>query len=344
MCDIEESIREEWIATPRFGVTIVSNTIERVKQIESFVKIINDTFIRKSVKGKIIAYLPEIKDVKEFICYAKNFLSEEWIIYNAIGESSTKNDKEFIKAEITTNYHILVACERYREGSDIKGIEMTAVMMRQTISAYILLQIVGRSLRLDYPKKEGWCLIMRPCDSDDTEDNVFESIVLNLMTFMSKSHVLSSYEIRTIVKNYFGDVSFNGKVYDTEETIKRIQSMYERQIFQKPKKERYEHIQKRNQDLKITSKRMYFESRDHQLFIEDPSSYFLNEWKSWYHFLGVDTTKFPKTKYDFISYCKTRNIASLDQLNDYELPFEPNECYQDWTSWEQEMQLENDIW
>jgi hypothetical protein len=181
---------------------------------------------------------------------------------------------------------------------------------------------------------------MRPSDSDDTEENVFESIVLDIMTFMGKSDVLSSHEIRSIVKKYFGDVSCNGKVYDTEETIKRIQSMYERQIFQKPKKERYEHIQKRNQDLKIISKRMYFESRDHQPFIQDPSSYF-DEWKSWYHFLGVDTTKFPKTKYDFIAHCKSQNITSLYE---YKLCFEPSECYPDWTNWEEEMQLENDIW
>jgi len=339
-CDVDESIREEWIATPRFGVSIVSNTVERVKQIEAFVEVIRNTFIRKNVKGKIIAYLPEIKDVKEFIRYAKEFLSAEWIIYNAIGDESTKNDKEFVNAEIDTHHHILVACERYREGSDVKGLEMTAVMMGQTISAYILLQIAGRALRLDYPQKEGWCLIMRPSESDDTEENVFESIVLDIMTFMGKSDVLSSHEIRTIVKKYFGDVSCNGKVYDTEETIKRIQSMYERQLFQKPKKERYEHIQKRNQDLKIISKRMYFESREHPPFIQDPSSYF-DEWKSWYHFLGVDTTKFPKTKYDFIAHCKSQNITSLSE---YELCFEPSECYPDWTNWEQEMQLENDIW
>jgi hypothetical protein len=57
----------------------------------------------------------------------------------------------------------------------------------------------------------------------------------------------------------------------------------------------------------------------------------------------MDITKFPKTKHDFISYCKSRHITSPDEL-DYGLPFEPNECYQDWTNWEQEMQLENDIW
>ena len=342
-CDVDESIREEWIATPRFGVNIVSNSVERLKQIEAFVKVINDAFARKNVKGKIIAYLPEIKDVKEFIRYAKEFLPEEWILYNAIGDSSTKDDKEFVQSEIGIHNHILVACERYREGSDVKGLEMTAVMMGQTISAYILLQIAGRALRLDYPEKEGWCLIMRPSGSDETEEHVFESIVLDIMTFMGKSDVLSSHEIRSMVKKYFGEVSCNGKVYDTEETIKRIQSMYERQLFQKPKKERYEHLRKRNQDLSITSKHIYFESKNHLPFIQDPSTYF-DEWNGWYHFLGVDTTIFPKTKYDFIEYCKDQNISSL---SDYTLKcgsFEPSECYQDWTNWEDEMQLENDIW
>ena len=92
---------------------------------------------------------------------------------------------------------------------------------------------------------------------------------------------------------------------------------------------------------------MYFESRDQTPFIQDPSSYFSNEWKSWYHFLGVDITKFPKTKDDFISYCKIRNITSLNEFNEidkYEMPFEPSEFYKDWTNWEQEMKLESDIW
>ena len=108
----------------------------------------------------------------------------DWHIYTAVEDADASDDDKFVKDIADGQPRILLACERYREGSDIKGLEMTAILMGNTIGANILLQIVGRALRNDYNGKEGWCVIVKPSDEGTTEDDVFDSIVLEIMEFI----------------------------------------------------------------------------------------------------------------------------------------------------------------
>ena len=340
-CDVEEAIKEEWIASPRFSIHVISDNTERDLQLQTFLKTIKQTFQQKNVTGKIIAYLPTRQDVKRIVQHAKT--DPYWNVYNAIDDIESKSDQQFVKA--INGIHILFACERYREGSDIKGLEMTVILMGKTICSYILLQIIGRALRLDYPKKEGWCMIMRPSDDGYTEEQVFDSIVLDIITFLDKSSNVSS--IRNMINSYFGEVSVNGKVYETDETISRIQAMYDRKMFQCPKKERYEQVQKRNQELKLLSKSMYMDSNSQPLYINDPSIYFDKVWISWYHFLGIEISQYPLTKEDFIQYCKSYSFDTFEEYitkTTHQPPLEPSELYKDWTSWDDEMKTDVMMW
>ncbi len=338
-CDVEQAISDGFIASPRFSVHVISDTTIRDVQLKSFLATIKDTISQKQKKGKIIAYLPFREDVKRIIHYAKE--DPFWHVYNAIGDPESDSDHLFVDASLTESMqiHVLFACERYREGSDIKGLEMTAVLMGKSICAYILLQIIGRALRLDYPQKEGWCMIMRPSEDGCTEEIVFESIVMDIMTFLDQASG-TAHDIRKIVHAYFGDVTVNGKVCDMEETIQRIQAMFDRKLFQRSKKERYEHVKKRNLELNITSKSMYYDSASHPSFIHDPPSYFEKEWKNWAHFLGKDTSTYPPTKNAFIDYCKNEGFESFDDYQSRTThcpPIEPSEMYNDWISWDDEM-------
>lgn len=105
-------------------------------------------------------------------------------IYLAIDDERT--DKYFVDSPADGAIRILFACDRYREGSDISGIEMTAVMIGNTISAYILIQIQGRSLRIDYANKEGWCLIVASCEEDETEQDVLDRIALDILSYLGE--------------------------------------------------------------------------------------------------------------------------------------------------------------
>lgn len=107
------------------------------------------------------------------------------------------------------------------------------------------------------------------------------------------------------------------------------------------KKENYSSIREINKSMNIKSKNEYFErAKEHPQFIKNPKEYFNDCWKSWYDFLGLDNSLFPRTKADCLRACKEQGIVSWDdykQKRDSSLPENPNELYEDFTNWDNEM-------
>ena len=357
-CDVDEAIQEGWIAQPRFGVHVLSNTLKRDIIIRSFVDIVHQSIIDKQSQGlwnggKVIVYLPTIKEV----CYAVSIAKEimpNWHIYTAVEDAfeMAQSDDTFVSDVADGTPRILFACERYREGSDIKGLEMTSILMGNIIAAYILLQIAGRALRNDYEGKEGWCVIVRPSDDGTTEDNVFDSIVLQIMEFIGTEDgtTPSTRKIKQVVEKFFGPVAINGKVYQVEETVQRIQAMYARKAFERADpKEKYDVICSFNRELGLTSREEYENVPFHPKYITDPKIYFKDQWISWYHFLGVDTSLFPQTKVEWTARCKQMGIQSwteYKQKNSPLLPSNPSEMYEDYTNPTKEFNEDEDeiVW
>lgn len=355
-CDVDEAILEGWIAQPRFGVNIMSNDVSRKMIVKSFVNAVRLAIIDKRDKGlwsggKIIAYLSLRSDVCEAVTMAKEVMPD-WHIYTAVEDADASGDDKFVSDDADGTPRILFACERYREGSDIKGLEMTAILMGNTIGANILLQIAGRALRNDYIGKEGWCVIVRPSDEGTTEDDVFDSIVLQIMEFIGKDDATAptKEKIKRLVDKFFGPVAISGKVYNIDETILRIQSMYARKAFERSDpKEKYEVIRALNRDMGLSSKEEY-ETRasEHSKYIDDPKVYFKDWWVSWYHFLGVDTSAFPQTKEEWSNICKQLGLTSWDQYKQKKsqhLPPNPGLMYEDYTNPIKEFDIEEQhIW
>jgi hypothetical protein len=349
-CDVDEAITEGWIAKPRFCVNIISNRASRKDVKRAFVDIVHQSILDKKAKGgwvggKVIAYLSSRAEVCDAVAFAKEQMSE-WHIYTAVDDADAAGDDAFVQDMADGQPRILFACERYREGSDIKGLEMTCILMGNTIGANILLQIAGRALRNDYEGKEGWCTIVRPSDEGTSEDDVFDSIILEIMEFMGKDTTTTppKQRIKQIVENFFGSVAISGKVYNVSETIHRIQSMYARNAFERSDpKEKYQVIRALNNDLGILSKDDYEQrASEHSKYIEDPKSYFNLYWVSWYHFLGIDTRAFPQTKHEWIRVCKCMGLTTWSeykQRNSSVLPTNPSEMYEDYTNWDKEFGL-----
>lgn len=353
-CDVDEAILEGWIAQPRFVINIMSNNMSREDIIYTFVNSIRLSILDKQSKGlwkggKVIAYLSFRTDVCNAVIIAKK-LMPDWHIYTAVEDADASDDDKFVKDIADGQPRILLACERYREGSDIKGLEMTAILMGNTIGANILLQIVGRALRNDYNGKEGWCVIVKPSDEGTTEDDVFDSIVLEIMEFIGKDDKTcsSKEKIKNVVENFFGPFAISGKIYNVAETIRRIQLMYSRKVFERSDpKEKYEVIRAFNKEMGLISKNDYTtRASEHPKYIEDPKIYFKNWWISWYHFLGVDTSAFPQTKSEWIRVCKDMNITSWSEYKKKcppTLPTNPGEMYEDYTNPDKEFGLEEEI-
>jgi hypothetical protein len=352
-CEVDEAIREGWIAQPRFGVHVLSNALNRDSIVRSFVDITYQSVLDKQMQGlwkggKVIVYLPTIYEVCQAISFAK-YIMPDWHIYAAVDDSRlAASDKLFLTDVADGQPRILFACERYREGSDIYGLDMTLVLMGETISAYILLQIAGRALRCDYPGKEGWCVVVRPSDDGTTEDDVFDSIVLDIVDLIGCDRNGDGVATRRIVENFFGSVSINGKVYCVEETIKRIQSMYARKAFEcADPKEKYHVIRDMNRQMGLRSRDEYESHADiHPKYIVDPRAYFKIQWVSWYHFLGIDTSLYPSTKSEWIRVCTDERIRSWSDYKgrcDKYLPTNPGEMYEDFTNWDKEFGSDEEI-
>ena len=76
-------------------------------------------------------------------------------------------------------------------------------------------------------------------------------------------------------------------------------------------------------------------STEHPKYIVDPKAYFKDQWVSWYHFLGVDTSAFPQTKTEWTARWKQMGIRTWTEYTKQKnphLPANPGEMYENYTN------------
>ena len=348
-CDVDEAVQEGWIAKPRFLVDILKKSDSRDVQLNSFLSAVAVRIQQRKDSnlwqgGKVICFIPSIRDTQYCIEHANEIIPDSKI-YGAI--DGHRNDDAFIDSPCDGTVRILFACERFREGSDVRGLEMTAVLTGNTIAAYLLLQISGRALRNDYEGKEGWTMIVRPSEDGTTEDDVYDSVLLHIIDFLSKRNKYESKEIERLVRMYF-HINRIGKGSSVEETVKRLQTLFvRRESMTRTHKEKYALVRDLNKEGNLRSKHQYYESEPRHLnFISKPDLYFKEHWIGWYDFLGVDTSLFPQTKAEWKQEVKKLGISTFDEyqkLNIQVLPEYPSEMYTDYTNWNKEFNIVDEI-
>jgi superfamily II DNA or RNA helicase len=353
-CDVDEAVKEGWIAKPRFiPAVILKNSRNAV--VQSYVEWIATCIAKRKElglwhTGKCIAYLPSIVDCQVATNYARQ-INPDWIVYAAVEGTEANGDDAFITDKVDGSVRIMFACERFREGSDIHGLEMTLVLMGASIAAYILLQIAGRALRQDYDGKEGWCCIMKPCEEGTTPEDVFDSIMLDIMELLSKGaegRKLTRNQIKELIATYTGTATVNDKIVDVEETTSRIQAIYMREAYERAApKEKYHIVRGINVELGLKSREEYTaRCAEHAKYIDKPKDYFKAHWTCWYDFLGLDTSVYPPTKADWARLCKEKgltNWSTYKATHDATMPENPSELYEEFTNWDKEIGVEEEI-
>lgn len=351
-CGIDEAVKEGWIAPPRYHISVLENNKDRKVLLEAYVCDVVRTMRSKQElgglrNGKVIAYIvSSVDDVQYAFQYAKtNYPTIEF--YSAI--SGQRTDTEFVGAPSDGTPRIMFVCQRYREGSDVRGVEMTSMLVGNSTAAYIVIQICGRGMRLDYHEKEAWIHIARPSEEGTTSEDVKNTILLDVLEFIGDKkdgEMMHRTDIENAVRIYFGDLRVNGVLSDIDDTIRHVQDLYvRREVGKCAPREKYHVIRNINRELGLKCKMNYLESKVHPAFVPDPKKYFEGCWTSWCDFLGIDTTSFPPTKSDFHQTCQERGIRSwgdYQQKRDSTLPEHPDEFYADWTSPSEEFPDEED--
>jgi len=317
-CDVEDAVKEGWIAKPRYVVSITPKNDDRAVELDAFLVSIKKTIAQKREAGqwkggKVIAFSPDsVEDVRYLANHATGVIPGA-LIYSAIDGERT--DEAFIKASADGTIRILFACQRFREGSDVKGLDMTCALVGNTTAVYILLQMCGRALRLDYEGKEGWCLIVRPSDQGTTEEDVLASIILDIIEFLGDSNKKREVkEIEPLIKTFLGEVSVSGSSLSLEETIKRVQAAYVRHLYIRQKKAveglSYKDLKTKVNDLGITSRSEYSEKSLINELPDIPSD--IRGWISWYDLLRATPDEKRMTLYDLQKFCTDNIITKKD--------------------------------
>jgi superfamily II DNA or RNA helicase len=344
---VERAVEAGWIAPPHFiAVSLKGNAILGfLHEIRAFLE------SRTFQKGKVIVYLEEKELVREAL---RQTAAWPWRRFQALGEDVGNagvigTDKDFVESEPTSIPQLLFACQKYREGSDISGIDAVAYLMGITSSAHIIEQIVGRAMRMDYDGKVATCLLARVQQEGETEDTVLEHVYLTMERMYPGMNPLAP---RNPYKKHPWSIEWesNGILLSAEESMMHLQNWYLRKEYSaSEQKEKYEVVQKMNAVIGIRSKYEYeMRKSEHPKYIEDPKRYFRDSWISWYHYLGIDTSAFPATKLEWIGKCRELGIATWEDYkskNCPELPTNPGELYEDFTNWDKEFGVENEyIW
>ena len=317
-CDVEDAVKEGWIAKPRYVVSITPKNDDRPVELDAFLVSIAKTIAQKKEAGhwkggKVIAFSPDsVEDVRYLANHASEVIPGA-LIYSAIDGQRT--DEAFIKAPADGSIHILFACQRFREGSDVKGLDMTCALVGNTTAVYILLQMCGRALRLDYEGKEGWCLIVRPSEQGATEDDVLASIILDIIEFLGDSKKKREVkEIEPLIKTFLGEVNVSGSSLTLEETIKRVQAAYVRRLYIRQKKAveglTYKDLVSKVSALEIKSRYDYSEKALINELPDTPSD--IRGWISWYDLLHASADEKRMTLYDLQKFCKENVVLTKD--------------------------------
>lgn len=129
------------------------------------------------------------------------------------------------------------------------------------------------------------------------------------------------------------------RLEENEEELKKIKIRLRRSKALKSKmteqEEEYHCLVQINQVLQLQSVAEYVASESrHPCYVADPKSYFTKSgtWKSWYHFLGMDVSRFIPDKETWATTCRKLGITTFESYltataSHPELPKDPGEFY-----------------
>lgn len=278
-------------------------------------------------------------------------------IYNNAVHSKNCNDLNKETDEFKrSDYGILSCVYIFGEGFDLpelNGVCIAGNMQSETRIVQYLLR--PNRLNPRQPNKKAYVIIPY-IDTEDweTENKSYEK-VRNIISQMRNVDEKIEQKIRVCISRKIKEKTNKNESCDNihyydyifEENSDELNRIKLRLRYSKALKSKYSeeedeynYVRSINKRLNIQSRKEYFTTKHiHENYIESPEQYFKsnNVWKSWYHFIGLDTSNFIQCKDDWIKFCKTKNIRTEEDYkkvcdkHDF-LPKEPNEFYKNFTN------------
>lgn len=311
----------------------------------------------------ILIYCNKTENAKLLIDYIYSIIKNglicfepETLYYKDYHSNINDKDKvDYLNKFKQSTFGILTCVYELGEGTDIP--HLNGVVFAENMESEIrIVQCSLRPNRLNkkYPNKIAYYIIPWIDTDNWDEDGVpFERVKKIISKLGNEDETISQKMVLSEIKNrknkkkkpmeedyYYDELELED---DEDELNKlKLRLRYKGSLKSRcsPEQDEFNYVRSLNQELNIQDKHQYNDlRRNHPHYIDNPDSYFKKHalWKGWYDFLGVDTTNLIPTKDDWITFCKEKNVKSVDMYNKLcqqypQLPREPSELYLGFTN------------
>jgi predicted helicase len=349
--EINEIIKELKIQTPNkelFMSAFMSlKAIEKYKNLSHILICCN-----KTESADIISnYIDIILDKKIFNIDKKQFYNNSLHTNKKINIDLSNDNSEINKFK-KCKYGIISSVYIFGEGFDLPKLN-GVVFAENMVSDIRIVQTALRPNRLDSNNINKIAYIIIPYrENNDIEldKDAFNRVSMIISKLRNVDEIIEQKIHVFKIKKYMSEYedNQNNHIYDFEDDnhelnkIKlRLKHSHALGSLCSEEQDEYNYVKQLNRELNIQSKEIYSSEHIqsiHKNYIETPDDYFKLKgvWENWCDFIGIDTSKFIKSKHEWIKICKEKSVISLDnydKLSDkYDfLPKEPGEFYKEFT-------------
>ena len=283
----------------------------------------------------------------------KENLSDFKFLIDYSGVGNLDYDK-FRKSDGKT---ILFCADKHREGSDIPKLDGCIFLDKvKNRSSNVFIQSIGRVLRkCDNPNKVKGFVFDGIVKNNDYDIIISEKIIGYYLNLQNISNIDSSVEandkmekFNKIIKNVdfkkdklkldIGNIQIkiNCYILEWKNIIKKFKSIIQKEIKlseEEIKKIDFENLKKEVREQNIKNKQDYADKQKEFEWPSNPKTEYETLWCGidFYDFLGIDKSKFPKDKKEWLAKCKEHKINDgkkyYEKCYEYNLPDMPEEIY-----------------
>lgn len=345
-CDYKTAIEEGYICRPRFNIYLHPEQSNRSYLVEKSLELLA-TKQRLSGRSSLKSIVYTSAGIEASAEVQAAFMAEPQAFGVELYNANIQDQGLVFQTSTASGTHLLFACQKYREGSDIRHLEMATMVLQSAPKPHVLVQVVGRALRMDYPGKEGWCNIFYQADRDKSAHQVLEEVFRFLslecgLFDIEPGDLVDAEKAQRAVGQYLGEVMFDQQLVMPEESVRVLQGLYTRS-----RKGGYslEELRRYNKKMNIRNKAHFEELVRQGQYLQGVSEYpdldYKGKgWLGWGHFLA-DETDYPAFE-EWVEICRQHQLktskaykdrrSQLEEELGVKLPEKPQEIYKSFTN------------
>jgi superfamily II DNA or RNA helicase len=306
----------------------------------------------------ILIYANTIENANKISNYIWELLKSRFTnindIYNKSLNSETikGNDlKSEIKKFKESQYGIISSVLIFGEGFDMP--KLNGICVAESMDSEIrIVQSTLRANRLEEGNPQKIARIILPYTDNEASFDKIQTIVYKMGNHDKNIEQRIKAGKLNMGESSNNEINCNISFSDSVELQHVKLKLYQRNALQyigSKLKLEYNMYVLKNQQLNIQSRCEYSRYELKEKVLKNPMVYFETRdptiWQNWYHYLGIDISKYPLNKTRWCEICKKNKISSSnydDMFGKYNLPENPNYLYKDFKNISYELNEDDD--